>query len=101
MKKAVLLINLGTPKSPAKKDVRRYLTQFLNDPRVIDINPISRFILVNGIIVPFRAAKSAKLYERIWTKEGSPLLIHGLNLQKKLQKELGDEYVVEFGMRYQ
>jgi ferrochelatase len=101
MKKAVLLINLGTPKSPAKKDVRRYLTQFLNDPRVIDINPIGRFFLVNGIIVPFRAGKSAKLYEKIWTKEGSPLLIHGLNLQKKLQKELGDDFVVEFGMRYQ
>ena len=101
MKKGVLLINLGTPKSPAKKDVKRYLKQFLNDPRVIDINPISRFILVNGIIVPFRAGKSAKLYEKIWTKEGSPLLIHGFNLQKKLQKELGDEYVVEFGMRYQ
>lgn len=101
MKKGVLLINLGTPKSPAKKDVRRYLTQFLNDPRVIDINPISRFFLVNGIIVPFRAGKSAKLYEQIWTKEGSPLLIHSLNLQKKVQKELGDEYVVELGMRYQ
>jgi ferrochelatase len=101
MKKAVLLINLGTPDSPSVPDVRKYLTQFLNDPRVIDINPVSRFILVNGIIVPFRAKKSAKLYEQIWTKEGSPLLIHGLNLQKKLQKELGDEYIVEFGMRYQ
>lgn len=101
MKKAVLLINLGTPKSPAKKDVRSYLTQFLNDPRVIDINPISRFFLVNGIIIPFRAGKSAKLYEKIWTKDGSPLLIHSINLQKKLQKELGDEYIVELGMRYQ
>jgi len=101
MKKAVLLINLGTPKSPAKKDVRRYLTQFLNDPRVIDINPLGRFFLVNGIIVPFRSGKSAQLYEKIWTKEGSPLLIHSVNLQKKLQKQLGDDYVVELGMRYQ
>lgn len=101
MKKAILLINLGTPDSPSVPDVRKYLTQFLNDPRVIDINPVSRFILVNGVIVPFRAKKSAKLYEQIWTKEGSPLLIHGRNLQKKLQKELGDEYIVEFGMRYQ
>ncbi len=101
MKKAVLLINLGTPKSPAKKDVRRYLTQFLNDPRVIDINPVGRFFLVNCIIIPFRAGKSAKLYEKIWTKEGSPLLIHSINLQKKLQKELGDDYIVELGMRYQ
>ena len=101
MKKAVLLINLGTPKSPAKKDVRNYLTQFLNDPRVIDINPVSRFFLVNFLIVPFRTGKSAKLYEKIWTKEGSPLLIHSFNLQKKLQKELGENYVVELGMRYQ
>lgn len=101
MKKGILLINLGTPDSPKRKDVKRYLTQFLNDPRVIDINPVGRFLLVNGIIVPFRSGKSAKLYEAIWTKEGSPLLIHGLNLKKKLQAFLGDAYVVELGMRYQ
>lgn len=100
-KKGVLLMNLGTPKSPKKSDVRKYLTQFLNDPRVIDINPIGRFILVNGIIVPFRSGKSAKLYEQIWTKDGSPLLIHGNNLTKKVREKLGDEYVVDFGMRYQ
>lgn len=101
MKKGVLLINLGTPKSPKKSDVRRYLTQFLNDPRVIDINPVGRFFLVNMIIVPFRSGKSAKLYEQIWTKEGSPLLIHSNNLKNKLQQTLGNEYVVELGMRYQ
>lgn len=101
MKKGVLLINLGTPDSPSVKDVRKYLTQFLNDPRVIDINPIARFLLVNGIIVPFRAPKSAKLYESIWTKEGSPLLIYGNELKIKLQEQLGDNYVVELGMRYQ
>jgi len=101
MKKGILLINLGTPDSPKRKDVKRYLTQFLNDSRVIDINPVGRFLLVNGIIVPFRSGKSAKLYEAIWTKEGSPLLIHGLNLKKKLQTFLGDDYVVELGMRYQ
>ncbi|HLP10561.1 MAG TPA: ferrochelatase [Flavobacteriales bacterium] len=100
-KKGILLINLGTPKSPSKKDVRKYLTQFLNDPRVIDINPIGRFFLVNGIIVPFRSGKSAKLYANIWTKQGSPLLINSLNLQKKLQASLGNDYVVELGMRYQ
>jgi ferrochelatase len=55
MKKGILLINLGTPDSPKRKDVKRYLTQFLNDPRVIDINPVGRFLLVNGIIVPFRS----------------------------------------------
>jgi ferrochelatase len=101
MKTGVLLINLGTPDSPSTKDVRKYLTEFLNDPRVIDINPIGRFLLVNGIIVPFRAPKSAKLYQQIWTKEGSPLLLHGLRAKKLLQEELGADYVVELGMRYQ
>ena len=101
MKKGILLINLGTPDSPKVKDVRKYLTQFLNDPFVIDINPIARFFLVNFIIVPFRAPKSAKLYEKIWTKEGSPLLIHGKKLKELLQKALGNYFVVELGMRYQ
>ena len=112
MKKGVLLINLGTPDSPSAKDVRRYLTQFLNDSFVIDINPIARFFLVNFFIVPFRAAKSAKLYQHIWTKEGSPLLIHGNKVKELLQKSLNasplppskggqEEYFVELGMRYQ
>jgi ferrochelatase len=97
----VLLINLGTPDSPKTSDVRKYLTQFLNDPRVIDINPVGRFILVNGIIVPFRSSKSAKLYEKVWTKEGSPLLVNSIKQKELLQKSLGNEYVVELGMRYQ
>lgn len=101
MKKAVLLINLGTPDSPLVSDVRKYLTQFLNDARVIDISATGRFFLVNGVIVPFRSSKSAKLYEKIWTKEGSPLLINTKLLAEKLQKELGNEYIVEFAMRYQ
>lgn len=101
MKTGVLLINLGTPDSPATSDVRKYLTQFLNDPRVIDINAVGRFFLVNAIIVPFRSSKSAKLYEKIWTKEGSPLLINSLKVKDLLQKELGDNYQVELGMRYQ
>lgn len=101
MKKGVLLVNLGSPDSPSVKDVRKYLTQFLNDKFVIDINPIARFFLVNGIIVPFRAPKSAKLYEQIWTQEGSPLITHSVKQKELLQKALGDEYVVELGMRYQ
>lgn len=101
MKTGILLINLGTPDSPATGDVRRYLRQFLNDPRVIDISPLGRLLLVNLIIVPFRAPKSAKLYQSIWTKEGSPLTIHGQALKRALQEQLGDEYVVAFGMRYQ
>lgn len=101
MKTGVLLINLGTPDSPSTSDVRKYLTEFLNDPRVIDISPVGRFFLVNFIIVPFRASKSAKLYSHIWTKEGSPLLIHGKKVKELLQQQLGDQYVVELGMRYQ
>jgi ferrochelatase len=101
MKEAVLLLNLGTPDSPSTFDVRKYLTQFLNDERVIDINAFGRFMLVNGIIVPFRASKSAALYKHIWTAEGSPLLFHSVDLKNKLQKVLGNTCDVELAMRYQ
>ena len=97
----VLLVNLGTPDSPSVKDVRRYLFEFLNDPRVIDIPAIARFFLVNFIIVPFRAPKSAKIYKQLWTENGSPILIYGNSLKEKLQKQLGDEFDVKLAMRYQ
>ena len=100
-KTGVLLINLGTPDSPSVKDVRKYLFEFLNDPRVIDISPIARFFLVNFIIVPFRAPKSAKIYKKLWTGQGSPILIYGKAVQEKLQDELGVNYGVELVMRYQ
>ena len=100
-KTAILLLNLGTPDSPKVKDVRKYLSEFLNDKRVIDIPWLLRKILVNMIIVPFRAPKSAKLYEKLWDEKGSPLLYHGLSLKEKLQEKMGDRYVVEFGMNYQ
>lgn len=98
---AVLLVNLGTPDEPTVGSVRRYLSQFLNDKRVIDLPWLFRKVLVNFIIVPFRAPKSAKLYQQLWTKEGSPLLINTLELQKKVQKELGDQAKVFMAMRYQ
>ena len=97
----VLLMNVGTPDSPSVGDVRKYLSQFLNDPRVIDIPWLARKILVNAIIVPFRAPKSAKIYKQMWTDEGSPLLIHSENFKKGLQANLGDKYQVEIAMRYQ
>ncbi len=100
-KEAILLINLGTPDAPDTSKVRRYLTQFLNDRRVIDISAIGRFLLVNLIIVPFRSSKSAKLYKQIWTKEGSPLLTNSIALKEKLQQQVGDRYIVELAMRYQ
>lgn len=99
-KTCVLIINLGTPDSPSVKDVRKYLFEFLNDPRVIDINPIGRFFLVNFIIVPFRAPKSAKIYKELWTDNGSPIMIYGESVKEKLQKELGDDFDVELAMRY-
>lgn len=100
-KEAILLINLGTPDDPSPSKVGKYLTQFLNDKRVIDINAVGRFILVNMIIVPFRSFRSSKLYQAIWTKEGSPLLLHSIDLKNKLQKVVPQDVHVELAMRYQ
>jgi ferrochelatase len=98
-KTGVLLINLGTPDSPSVKDVRSYLSQFLNDPRVIDIPWLLRKILVNLIIVPFRAPKSSKIYQKLWTANGSPLLFHSEQVKNLLQMEL-DGFEVHLAMRY-
>jgi ferrochelatase len=100
-KTCVLLIQLGTPDSPSVSDVRKYLFEFLNDPRVIDIPWLLRKLLVNFIIVPFRAPKSAKIYKRLWTENGSPLLLYSESVKEKLGKALGGDYTVELAMRYQ
>ncbi len=101
-KKGILLVNLGTPDSPSTADVRKYLAEFLMDPRVIDVNPVLRTLLVRGIIVPFRSPKSAKLYKAIWSDEtGSPLMHYSKLQHKALSERLGDEYQVELAMRYQ
>ncbi|MBX0292806.1 ferrochelatase [Hymenobacter sp. HSC-4F20] len=97
----VLLVNLGTPDSPQTGDVRRYLNEFLTDARVIDMPAAVRYPLFRGLIVPLRAPKSAKVYQQLWTERGSPLLYHGLDLQKLVQEQLGKDYLVAFGMRYQ
>ena len=100
-KTGVLLVNLGTPDSPSVRDVRSYLSQFLNDPRVIDIPWLARKILVNLIIVPFRAPKSAAIYKKLWTPNGSPLLYYSLRVRDLLQQELGnDNFEVFLAMRY-
>ena len=99
-KKAVLIVNLGTPDSPKTNDVRSYLFQFLNDKRVIDLPWILRKVLVNGIIVPFRAPKSAKIYKEVWTDKGSPIMYHTKELCHKLSEKLGSEYHVDYAMRY-
>ncbi len=96
----VLLAQLGTPASPAVADVRRYLREFLSDPRVIDLPGPARWLLVNGIIAPFRAPKSARAYRSIWTPQGSPLLVHSRAFAEALQRELGGGFRVALGMRY-
>lgn len=100
-KVGVLIVNLGTPDNPRTPAVRRYLREFLMDGRVIDIPYISRFLLVNGIISTFRAPKSAKEYQKLWTDEGSPIKTYGFEVEKMLQEALGKDFVVSLGMRYQ
>ncbi len=101
LKTGILLVNLGTPDSPSTSDVRKYLREFLMDPRVIDIPAFKRFLLVNLIIAPLRGPKSAKLYKTIWNENGSPLLYYTRKQAELLQSALGNNYRVEFAMRYQ
>lgn len=97
-KRAILLMNLGSPDSTSTRDVHTYLMEFLMDKRVIDYPWLFRKLLVGGIIVPFRAAKSAEAYETIWTEEGSPLIGITRRQQSALQKLV--EGPVEIAMRY-
>jgi ferrochelatase len=97
-KRAIILLNLGSPDSTSTKDVHKYLMEFLMDKRVIDYPYLFRRILVGGMIVPFRAAKSAEAYETIWTKEGSPLIVLTRRLQQALETEVN--VPVEIAMRY-
>lgn len=100
-KTGVLIANLGTPDAPTRSAVYRYLKQFLLDPRVIDINPIARNLLVRGIIAPFRSGPSSKAYQKLWTANGSPLKHYGESLVAQLRERLGADFVVELAMRYQ
>lgn len=98
--KVLLLVNTGTPDGPDRKSVRKYLSEFLNDPLVVDIPWLLRKILVNCIIVPFRASGSAELYSRLWTGEGSPLKVNLEKLAGKLRQKMKDDYIVSTAMRY-
>ncbi len=100
IKRGILLINTGTPNSPNWGHVWSYLREFLMDPFVLNIPTFFRWILVNVIIVPFRAAKSARAYKLIWTNRGSPLKFHSLDLAEKVQK-LMPNHLVRVAMRYQ
>lgn len=111
-KTAVLLVNLGTPTSTSTKDVKAFIREFLLDSRVIDLPGPLRKLLVDGVIVPFRSTKTAKAYQKIWTKNGSPLLVNSQALQQKLNLQLNqktaisdsdsvqDKYDVWLAMRY-
>jgi ferrochelatase len=95
----LLLINLGTPDSTRVEDVRRYLREFLSDPRVIDIPAPARAVLLNAVILPRRPRQSAEAYSKIWTSDGSPLLVYTKALADKVQQRL-PSVCVEFAMRY-
>ncbi|MBC3540303.1 ferrochelatase [Rufibacter sediminis] len=100
-KTGVLLVNQGTPDSPSVADVCKYLREFLMDERVMDLPFLKRWPLVNLAIAPFRAPKSAKVYQQLWTPEGSPLKVYGYRVTSLLQASLGANYVVKLAMRYQ
>ncbi len=99
--RAVILVNVGTPDSPSVNDVRKYLSEFLNDPKVIDMPWLLRKLLVNLVIVPFRAPRSASLYRRLWTGKGSPLLFHLTALVQRARQLINsgmqDDLFMSFG----
>jgi ferrochelatase len=96
----ILLVNLGTPDAPTPAAVRRYLRQFLRDPRVIDIHPVARTLLLELVILPVRPKKSAAAYAKVWTSEGSPLLTFSRQLEARVRQALGLGHLVELAMRY-
>jgi len=96
----VLLTNLGTPDAPDAGAVRRYLAQFLSDPRVIEIPKLAWQPILHGIILRTRPRKSAHAYAQVWTDEGSPLAAITARQAKALQERLGDGVIVDWAMRY-
>jgi len=98
-KRGILLVNVGTPDSPAVPDVRRYLAEFLGDPNVLAMPAPLRWLLLNAVILPFRPKRSAHAYQRIWTEQGSPLLVNSRAQTEAVQRALPD-VMVRLGMRY-
>lgn len=99
----VLLINLGTPEAPTPKAVRRYLAEFLSDARVVEIPKLIWMLILYGVILPLRPRKTAENYQKIWTDQGSPLLVNSQALASALQTSLvnsGHDVKVVLGMRY-
>jgi ferrochelatase len=104
LKTGILLVNLGTPDAPTSLAVRRYLKEFLSDPRVVEIPRAVWLLILNGIILNTRPRKSAQKYAKIWTREGSPLLVHTQRLGQLLRGYLGEKVkspmAIAIGMRY-
>ena len=97
----VLLTNLGTPDSPDRKGLKKYLNQFLSDRRVVDINRILWYLILKIVILNVRPSKSAALYKKIWTKEGSPLLAEMKKILENIQeKNKNPLFYFKLGMRY-
>ena len=98
-KTGILLANLGTPDAPTPEAVKRYLRQFLSDPRVVDTSPALWWPLLRGVILPLRAPRVAKLYQSIWMEDGSPLMVYSKAQQQALAERLPNTPVA-LGMSY-
>jgi ferrochelatase len=100
----VLVTNLGTPEAPSKAALRPYLKQFLSDPRVVEVPRLLWWLILNGIILNVRPARSAEAYRTVWTDDGSPLLFHtrdqAKGIEERLRERFGGRVVVDFAMRY-
>lgn len=100
----ILITNLGTPDAPKKAELKRYLREFLSDPRVVEIPRLLWWMILNLVILNIRPKRSAKAYSTVWTERGSPLMFHTQDqtdaLRKKLKQKYGESIVVEFAMRY-
>ena len=99
-KTAVLLTNLGTPAALDKPSVKQFLKEFLSDPMVVEIPRLPWWLILNGLILPFRSGKTLQGYQRIWMDEGSPLMVYAQKQQAALQQKLGDGITVALAMRY-
>ncbi|MCI4588684.1 ferrochelatase [Sphingobium sp. BYY-5] len=99
-KVGILLMNLGTPDAPDVRSVRRYLAEFLSDPRVVEIPKLIWQPILRGVILTTRPKKSAHAYRQVWTDQGSPLAVHTRATARALQQAMGDAVTVDWAMRY-
>ena len=99
----ILFVNLGTPEAPTTPAVRRYLGEFLSDPRIVEIPRPLWWLILHLFVLPFRPRKSAEAYAKVWLPEGSPLFVHSNRLSLDVAQQLQDEHqnlVVKLAMRY-